>query len=239
MNDFDINLIKKYLPEDQWENAFKKLETGFPVQYIIGNVDFYNCIINVDENVLIPRFETEFLVDDLIKLMIDNGFNNPKIIEIGTGSGCISIAIKKNFPSDITAIDISKNAIDIATHNASLNNCEINFINESIENYTSLEKYDVLVSNPPYVPFNSTVDEKIKYEPQNAIYADDNGLYFYKEILKKCHDMLNKKNIIAFEIGDGEFTEVEKVAREYYPNADITLKKDLNGYERYIYIINE
>lgn len=235
----DKQLIEKYVSKEKQDDAFLLLNKGYPVQYIIGNVDFYGINIEVNEDVLIPRFETEYLVDDLIKITKELHFENPNILEVGTGSGCISIALKKNINCTMEAIDISNEAIKIAKRNALNNQVDINFVNEAIENYSSNQKFDILVSNPPYVDYNSPVDEKIKYEPQIAIYADDRGLYFYKVILEKTKNFLNKKNIIAFEIGYNQADEIESIVRKYYPNSQIIKKNDLNGYNRYIYIINE
>lgn len=235
----DKQLIEKYVSKEKQDDAFLLLNKGYPVQYIIGNVDFYGINIEVNEDVLIPRFETEYLVDDLIKITKEKHFENPNILEVGTGSGCISIALKKNINCTMEAIDISNEAIKIAKKNALNNQVDINFVNEAIENYSSNQQFDILVSNPPYVDYNSPVDEKIKYEPQIAIYADDRGLYFYKVILEKTKNLLNKKNIIAFEIGYNQADEIESIVKEYYPNSQIIKKNDLNGYNRYIYIINE
>ena len=239
MNNFDLELLKKYISKDKLDDAIKKLEDGYPVQYIIGNVEFYNNIIEVNENVLIPRFETEYLVDDLLKLLKEYKFDSPNILDIGTGSGCISIAIKKNYTCEIDAIDINDKAIELANKNANNNKVNINFINNSIEKYNPNKKYDVIVSNPPYVPYEEKVDEKTKYEPQNAIFASDNGLYFYKLILKKSKSLLNKKSIIAFEIGHNQGGLLKDISKECYPNAIIIVKKDLNNFDRYLYIINE
>ena len=133
----DINLIKKYLPEDKWEDAINKLKTGYPVQYLIGNVEFYNTIIDVNKDVLIPRFETEYLVSDLIKLIKETNIINPDILDIGTGSGAIAIALKKNYPSFVTAIDKSTKAIDLAKKNSKKNKTNIMFLTTPIEDYTS------------------------------------------------------------------------------------------------------
>ena len=236
---FDENLIIKYLPESKHKEALKKLASGYPVQYIIGNVEFYGSKILVNENVLIPRFETEYFVSDVLKLLKEYKFNNPKIIDIGTGSGCIAISLKKNYSCKIKAIDNSYRALNVARKNAKLNNVQISFSLQDICEYNNKVKYDVLVSNPPYVPYNSKVDSKIKYEPKEAIYAKENGLYFYKVILEKSTFMLNKKNIIAFEIGDNQAQLIINIAKKYYPNAKYISKKDLNKYDRYLYIINE
>jgi len=238
VNNFDKELIKKHLPKEKWEDAFLKLEKGYPVQYIIGNVDFCDCNIKVNEDVLIPRFETEYLVDDLIKLIEKSNIHNPKILDIGTGSGCISIALMKSLDCTVETIDKSEKAIKLAKENAKDNNCAITFKCISIEDYQTESKYDVIVSNPPYVAYDSPIDEKIKYEPKEAIFADNNGLYFYNIILDKASKIVNKKSIIAFEIGNGQTEAIKKIINKFFPNANIIFKKDLNNYDRYIYIIN-
>lgn len=236
----DIELIKKFLPEDKWESSINKLKEGYPVQYIIGNVEFYDCVINVNENVLIPRFETEYLVQDLIKLMKNSNILQPDILDIGTGSGAIAIALKKNYPCFVSAIDISKNAIELAKQNAKLNHTNVMFLNSSIEEYDSNIKYDVIVSNPPYVMNDEYVDEKTKYEPQNAIFVPNkDGLYFYRIILEKSKYLLKTPGIIAFEIGEAQKNSLRELASKYYPSAKIIQKKDLNNLDRYFYIINE
>ena len=233
----DLSLLKKLYPNN-YQEQLDKLKDNYPIQYLIGYVDFYGYKINVNENVLIPRFETEYLVDDTIKL-IKKYINNPKILDIGTGSGCIAISLSKELNTKVSALDISSNAIDVAKDNASINNAEITFINEDIKTYISKEKYNVIISNPPYVKDDSNVDEEIKYEPSNAIYANDNGLEYYKVILSKSKELLEDKNIIAFEIGDDQANDIISIAKEYYPKANIIAKNDLNNLNRYIYIINE
>ena len=233
----DLDLLKELYP-NTYEEQLKKLENNYPIQYLIGYVDFLGYRINVNENVLIPRFETEYLVDDTIILI--NKYNiNPSIIDIGTGSGCIAISLSKEFNVSVDALDISSKAIEVAKENAKINNARINFVCEDINDFKTNKKYNVLISNPPYVNKESIVDKETKYEPQNAIFANDNGLEYYKIILSKFKDFLEEKNIIAFEIGDKQVEEIIKITKEFYPNANIITKKDLNGFERYIYIINE
>ena len=234
----DLELIKQYVPIDKQSDAIKKLNDGYPVQYIIGNVDFYGNIINVNENVLIPRFETEYLVYKTIKYLEKLNINNPDILEIGSGSGCISIALKKEIDCNITAIDISEKTIDVAKSNAKLNKVDIDFQICDIHNYNSNKKYDLIISNPPYVPYNSEVDEKIKYEPENAIYAKDDGIYFYDVILKRIKNNLKDNYLISFEIGDKEGNRIKELANIYLPNSYVLVEKDYNNYERYVFIIN-
>ena len=235
----DYELLKKLYPNNM-DEIIKKINNDYPIQYLIGDVDFYGYTIKVDERALIPRFETEGLVDNLIKL-IKTQTNYPalKILEIGTGSGCIAITLSKELDTTVDALDISKDAIDLASSNAVLNNANVNFALGDIKNCTISKKYNILVSNPPYVKYDEPVDPATKYEPQNALFALNNGLEFYKIILKRSKEFLASKNIIAFEIGCTEGQDITNIAKSYYPNAYIQVKKDLAGKYRYIFIINE
>ena len=235
----DYELLKKLYPNNM-DDIIKKINNDYPIQYLIGDVDFYGYTIKVDERALIPRFETEGLVDNLIKL-IKTQTNYPalKILEIGTGSGCIAITLSKELNTTVDALDISKDAIDLASSNAVLNNANVNFALGDIKNCTISKKYNILVSNPPYVKYDEPVDPATKYEPQNALFALNNGLEFYEIILKRSKEFLDSKNIIAFEIGCTEGQDITNIAKSYYPNAYIQVKKDLAGKDRYIFIINE
>lgn len=233
----DLKLLKE-IYHNNFDDIQKKLKDNYPIQYLIGYVNFYGYKISVNENVLIPRFETEYLVDDTIKL-INIYIKEPKIIDIGTGSGCIAISLSKKYNTIVDAIDISKAAIKVANINSINNKAKINFINKDIKKFNSKKLYNVIISNPPYVKIGSVVDKETKYEPQNALYANDNGLEYYKIILEKSINMLEKRNIISFEIGKDQGKEVVSIAKKYYPESKTILKKDLNGIDRYIYIINE
>ena len=214
------------------------LKNNYPIQYLIGNVNFYGYDFKVDERVLIPRYETEYLVDDTIKLIKEH-ISNPKIIDLCTGSGCIAITLSKELNTSVDALDISSDAINLAKENTVNNNAVVNYINEDIKTFNTNTKYNVIISNPPYVRLDETVGPETKYEPQIALFANDNGLEFYKIILDKSKDILEDKFIIAFEIGDKQGQSVKDYASNLYPNANITIKKDLNNLERYVYIINE
>ena len=237
LSDIDYNLLKSIYPNNM-DEILSKLKSNYPVQYLIGYVDFYGYKINVDNRVLIPRFETEGLVNETIKLIKEN-INNPKIIDIGTGSGCIAITLSKELNIKVDAIDISKPALDLATENAILNTANINFYQKDIKNCTFDSQYNVIISNPPYVKENSEVDPKTKFEPQNALFAKDNGLEFYEAILKQSLNILEKRNLIAFEIGYDEAESIKTLAKKYYPNSIIIIKKDLANLDRYIFIVNE
>lgn len=235
----EIEYLKKYLPSDKLEDGIKRLNNGEPVQYIVGNVDFYGYKINVNKNVLIPRFETEELVFKTINLIKKNLNENIKVLDIGTGSGCISISLKKEIPGlDITAVDISEDALVVAKNNALENNCEINFIKSDLFNNID-DKYDLIISNPPYISYDEQIMDIVKKnEPHLALYAKNNGLYFYEEIIKNSSNYLNDKNIIAFEIGYLQANEIKKMAHKYYSNSNIIIEKDMQEKDRFVFIIN-
>lgn len=220
------------------EEVIKKLNEGYPVQYLIGNVGFYNTLINVNENVLIPRFETEGLVDYVINYAKANFKKTINIIDLGTGSGCIAIALKKNLDANVTALDISDDALKLAKENAKINQVKINFVNQSMLDNLK-DTYDIIVSNPPYIPLDGYVEEKVKrYEPSIALFAEDSGIFFYKEILKKHLSNLKKPGLIAFEIGDNEQNILEE-EMHLYPQLKFEFKNDLQGLARYLFIFNE
>ncbi len=233
-----------YISIPDWEILTKKypdtnklleiLSTGYPPQYLIGNVEFYGNIINVDERVLIPRFETETLVDKTINYAKKIFSNKISIIDLGTGSGCIAISLKKNLDCDVTALDVSSNALEVAESNAALNNTKINFINQSMVDSLN-NNYDIIISNPPYIPYDGYVQDKVKNnEPNLALFASDNGLYFYKEILNKHLDNLNSPGIMAFEIGDNQKELLEEIVKSM--NLKYSFENDLQGLPRYLFI---
>ena len=235
----DEELIKKYVLKEKQKEALEQLASGYPVQYIIGNVEFYNSVIDVNENVLIPRFETEYLVEKTINYIKKLNLLNPKILDIGTGSGCIAIALKKTIDAFVTAIDISEVALNLAQENARLNKVDIDFKKGDITKKPN-GKYDCLISNPPYIPYDGYIEEKVKkYEPHLALFAPDGGLYFYKKILDYAFEILNKKFLIAFEIGDNQKDLLEKYLKEKYSQYSYVFEKDLNGLDRYLFIYNE
>lgn len=236
--DEEIKYLKKYLPQDKWNMALKRLENNEPVQYIIGNVNFYGSLIKVDPRVLIPRFETEGLVEKTIEYALANFKNKIKIIDLGTGSGCIAISLKKHLSCDVDALDISKDALVLAKENAKLNNVYINFYESNIEEEIK-GKYDIIISNPPYIPFDGYVSKIVKdNEPNIALFALDQGLYYYKKILSYAFKHLNPKGIIAFEIGDNQKELLINYIKENY-NIKYEFFKDLAGLDRYLFIYNE
>ena len=234
-----VAYLRKYLEKDKLEEGIALLKKGIPVQYIVGNVDFYGNIIRVDKNVLIPRFETELLVDKTIK-RINKYFNNKliRILELGTGSGCIAISLKKEINSIIDAIDISKEALSVAIDNAKINNVDINFMLADMATYKD-KKYDVIISNPPYIKEDELIMDMVKdNEPNIALYADDNGLYYYKKIIDNINYLTNDKYLICFEIGYTQGKYIEEYAKDNLSDITVSIEKDYNDRDRFIFITN-
>lgn len=244
-NNSDLEYLKKYIKENNlndeyYQKAKQQLEADQPIQYIIGNVNFYGNIINVNKSVLIPRFETELLVDKSIK-KIKKIFNNNKveILDLGTGSGCIAITLKKELNANISAVDISKEALEVAKTNAINNNVDITFINEDMTTYKE-KKYDIIISNPPYIKYDEEIMDIVKdNEPHLALYAKDNGLYFYKKIIDNIPYITKDKYLVCFEIGYTQATDIVKYAQNHLKNINITIEKDYSNKDRFIFITSE
>lgn len=232
----DIEYLRKYLDSNKLEEGIKRLEMGEPVQYIVGNVDFYGINLDINKNVLIPRFETEELVEKTIKKIKKKFKNKIDIVDLGTGSGCIAITFKKKLDCNMDAIDISKDALDVALKNAIKNSVDINFIrNDFLENID--KKYDVIISNPPYISYDEEIMDIVKNnEPKLALYADNNGLECYEKILKNIKNNLKKDFIIAFEIGYLQGNSIKDIANKYLDNVSISIEKDMQGKDRFIFI---
>ena len=236
-----VDYLKQYLPKDDLEEGLKQLEKGNPPQYIVGNVNFYGNEICVDRSVLIPRFETELLVEKTLSY-IKKKFDDVEkldILDIGTGSGCIAITLKKELGCEIVACDKSEKALEVAKKNASLNHVDIDFIFSDI--FSNLSGcFDVIISNPPYIREDEDIEDIVKNnEPHMALYASCNGLYFYQEILKNCKKYLKDKYIIAFEIGELQGDDVSRLAHQYLNNIDVMVEKDYSGKNRFVFIFSK
>ena len=244
INSLDLlNYLDKEVDEElinTYKEKVKKVEEKHPVQYVIGNVNFYGNIYKVDKNVLIPRFETEELVENTL-MYISNLFNpnDLNIIDLGTGSGCIGITLKKKLPkSNVTLVDISKNALNIAKENATNLDADVNIIeNDMLEGLE--DKYNIIISNPPYIKTDEEIEDIVKdNEPHLALYGGIDGLDYYKKILEAAKERVKDYYLIAFEIGDTLRLDVEKLAKENFPDATIISKKDMQGRDRMIFISN-
>ena len=189
-----------------------------PLQYILGEWEFYGLPFKVSEEVLIPRADTEILVEQCIQLMRD--IEEPNILDIGTGSGAISIAIANELKSSsVTGIDINEKALKLANENKILNKIEnVNFIESNLfEKLDKDFKYDLIVSNPPYISkeeYETLMPEVKNYEPQNALTDLGDGLYFYREISKLAGDYLKDTGYLAYEIGYNQAKDVSKILQD-------------------------
>lgn len=232
------------------QSATKQLEQEVPLQYIIGKTEFYGLPFVVNKHVLIPRPETEELVAWVVSESSRfKTFNTStkqttetkqlKILDIGTGSGCIPISLKKQLPfAKISAIDISKEALTVAKKNAVLNNVDIHFILQDILKTVALDQhYDIIISNPPYVRELEKKELKnnvLKNEPHVALFVkDDNPLIFYDKIAELAKNYLNKNGILFFEINQYLATEAIHLVNEKGLK-NIQLKKDMFGNDRMI-----
>lgn len=239
----DLEYLKKYLKENNLDETNlikyqKELLNNKPIQYIVGNVNFYGNIIEVNEDVLIPRYETEFLVEKTISLAKKYFPQKIDILDLGTGSGCIAITLKKHLKSNIDALDISNKALSIARKNAQNNNVKIKFLNKDIATYQE-KQYDLIISNPPYISEEEEIMDLVKNnEPHIALYAKDNGLYFYKKIIDNLPLITKEKYLLALEIGYNQAIPITEYAKNKLKDINITVEKDLSNKDRYIFITN-
>ena len=222
-----------------YREAIRKRGLRIPLQYIVGNVEFYGLKLIVNENVLIPRPETELLVEKIINESVKSA--SLKILDIGVGSGNISLSILKNLPNtNVVAIDISESALQVAKQNAELNSLqdriELKHFDIMKDDLNSLGKFDLIVSNPPYVSVNDFefLEPELKvHEPRIALTDNSNGISFYKRIIEVSDQILGKHGKIYFELGLGQSDIVKKLFEEKGFN-NILMTKDYSGIDRII-----
>lgn len=215
----------------------ERVTTHRPIQQIVGQANFYSRHFFVNESTLIPRPETEILVEQALKIAKEN--NLTKILDIGTGSGCIPISIVlENNNITAHAVDISKDALETAKRNALLHNVydKINFYySDVLENVK--EKFDIIISNPPYIPLKDkeTLQIEVKnFDPPSALFTnDDDGIEFYEEIISNAKDFLLPNGYLIFELGKGQYKRVSALLKQYNFRG-IEVIKDLNSIERVI-----
>lgn len=219
------------------ENFFEyvnRLSKNEPIQYITNSQEFFGLNFYVDKNVLIPQPDTEILVEEVIQIAKTK--EKPlKILDLCTGSGAIAISLSKNLKNvEITASDISEDALEVAKKNSIKNECEIRFVKSNLfENIN--DKFDIIVSNPPYIKTDviNTLSEEVKNEPLLALDGKEDGLYFYKNITEKAKEFLNEDGVLAFEIGYDQKDEVMKIL-ETNSFVKIYSKKDLSRNDRIV-----
>ena len=216
---------------DRIKQIIADLKTNKPIQHIIGETEFYELKFKVNEHTLIPRPETE----ELVQWILEHEFTSA--LDIGTGSGCIAIALTKNIGAEISAIDVSESALLVAKENAKINEVEINFLLQDILKKTALPKVDVIVSNPPYVLDKEKeimLDNVLNNEPHLALFVPDNNpLLFYKKIAELAFTSLSKNGLLFFEINE-RFSKETVAMLNAIGFVDIELKKDINDKDRMI-----
>ena len=210
-----------------------RILSGEPLQYVVGYTEFMSLPFNVGPGVLIPRQDTETLVETAISLI---GDKSVRVLDIGTGSGCVAISIKHYCPNaEVTSIDISSAALDIAKKNAGLNNTDVRFMQYDIMNSSPEEKFDIIVSNPPYIPTNdiNSLSTTVKdHEPLNALDGGIDGLDFYRHIAQIAPMILSPNGNIIFEVGHDQASDVCDILAHNFK--DITKLSDLCGIERVV-----
>ena len=229
-NEFDLNESNQTL----FQSALERLKTHEPIQYVLGKTSFMDMEFKVNSSVLIPRPETE----ELVRLMLKEDLDGKNILDIGTGSGCIAISLAKNLPNaKVSALDISSDAIEVARENAKLNNVNIEFIHADIFKYKSDKRYDIIVSNPPYVLESEKSLMKhnvLKHEPYLALFVDDiEPLKYYESIINFSSENLNPKCLIFFEINENYKHQLNKLAQNYEYNI-IEFKLDIHNKNRFL-----
>ena len=235
----DIEYLKKYLKNKTLEEGISMLNKGIPLQYIVGNVEFYNYTFNVDNRVLIPRFETELLVDKLIK-RVRNKYNKKiDILDLCSGSGCIGITLDKELDANVLCSDISSDALEVLGENKKLNNSKVKYVLSDL--FSNIDGvFDVIVSNPPYISYDEEIDDIVKNnEPSISLYASSCGLYYYEEILKNISKYLKKEYIIAFEIGYTQGEDIINLVYKYLGDVIVEVEKDYNLRDRFVFVSNK
>ena len=218
------------------EEIYTKLANHIPAQYIIGHAEFFGMQLKVDERVLIPRPETEELVD---LILTENPEKNLKVLDIGTGSGAIALALAKNRPDwSVTAADISQDALDLSLENANAQNLNLSFIKSDCFSEISA-KYDIIVSNPPYISREDQEEVGLNVlhsEPHLALFADEDGLAIYRRIAEDSKDYLNDGGKIYLEIGYKQGQSVPALFMENLPEKRVRTLKDQFGQDRMVVI---
>lgn len=238
-NKAKILTLKDELVEDNVLEKFSEMLADYiidekPIEYILGYTYFYGNKISVNENVLIPRDETEELVEKSLEY-VKSGH---KVLDLCTGSGAIAISIKKEVNDvEVVASDISYKALDVAKKNSKDNGVNIRFVQgDLLEPFKGKEKFDVIISNPPYVSRNYVINNIVAHEPSIALYADNDGLSNYEKIIEDLNEVLNINGTILFEIGYDQKEKIKNICDKYLDKYSYECFKDINGNDRIVVI---
>ena len=240
------NSFSEQLSQENEEKYFslieKHIKEDVPLSHLVGLEYFYDRKFKVTKDVLSPRMETEELIYKVIEYVKKTKKNNLKILDLCTGSGIIAITIKKELEQvsvDVIASDISEEAIEVAKENARFHEATIKFIKSDIFNNID-DKFDIIVSNPPYIDRKDEVtmqDNVLKYDPHLALFAEEEGMYFYRKIIEQANDYLNENGVIFFEIGYDQKDKIIKLADLNGYSAEVY--KDINGRDRMAFLVRK
>ena len=227
--------------QQQLNDYVKAHAAGRPVQYIIGQEEFYGRIFAVDESVLIPRPETEELIVCAMQHMTQLFGQQAQLdlADIGTGSGAIAVTMKKEWPNlNVTATDISAVALATAQRNAATNDANISFVQGDLTAPIAHQKWDVVLSNPPYIAFDEKRDMSdvvLEHEPHSALFAEEDGLILYRKLAENLPDLMKTPGFIAMEIGYKQGPAVKEMFTKAFPTAEVEVVQDINGKDRIVY----
>ena len=240
------NSFSEQLSQENEEKYFslieKHIKEDVPLSHLVGFEYFYDRKFKVTKDVLSPRMETEELIYRVVEYVKSTKKNNLKILDLCTGSGIIAITLKKElsqFSIDVVASDISAEAIKVAKENTQSHDATIKFIQSDIFDNIA-DKFDIIVSNPPYIDHKDEVtmqDNVLKYDPHLALFAEEEGMYFYRKIIEQANDYLNENGVIFFEIGYDQKDKIIKLADLNGYSAEVY--KDINGRDRMAFLIRK
>ena len=240
------NSFSEQLSKENEEKYFslieKHIKEDVPLSHLVGFEYFYDRKYKVTKDVLSPRMETEELIYKVIEYVNASNKNKFKILDLCTGSGIIAITLKKELEQvsvDIIASDISEEALEVAKENSQSHDATIKFIKSDIFNNID-DKFDIIVSNPPYIDRKDEVtmqDNVLKYDPHLALFAEEEGMYFYRKIIEQANDYLNENGVIFFEIGYDQKDKIIKLADMNGFSAEVY--KDINGRDRMAFLVRK
>ena len=242
MDKFELRISQHHIISEEQTRVFKKLiselKTGKPYQQILGETEFYGLQFFVDENVLIPRPETEELLELTISEIQKRNLKNTKILDIGTGSGIIPIVLKNKLPqAKVSAIDFSEKALETAKKNADFHNLDINFIHQNYLEENLSEVYDTIISNPPYIGKDEEIeiaDSVKEFEPKMALFSPtSNALIFYEKIADDCKNHLAENGMVFLEINQKLGNETKALFKDVL--SKVYLVKDISGNDRFVW----
>ena len=228
--------------EKQFLMGMEEYYNGRPIQYIKGVETFFGRDFKVNENVLIPRYETEELVENILYRIDDyfSGYKNITLCDVGTGSGAIAISLALEEPKlKVYATDISDLALTVAKENANNLKADVEFlVGDMLQPLIEKNlKLDIFVSNPPYIPQEQEIEAVVKdNEPHVALFGGNDGLYFYRKIFEGVNELLNERALLAFEMGFDQRELMEEALQKYFPNDPYEIIKDINGKDRMLFI---